>query len=284
MSKRHSIDIRDMADSDTDLDGALALSRAVNWPYRKDDWRVAASLGHGVLAEADGRIVGSALWWPYGERLATFGMIIVSPAMQGQGIGRILMDSLLRQSGDRTVLLNSTEEGLALYRHHGFEAVGTVHQHQAWTPADSAANVPVASVRPFRPSDEAAIIDLDRHASGVDRTCLITRFMAIGETVLCEADGTLTGFAICRRFGHGYAIGPVIGQSSQDARSLIGYFLREKAGNFLRVDIPGDSRLGEWLEGLGLPEVGRVKTMVRGTRPPQTGPGRILALASQSLG
>ena len=284
MSKHHSIDIRDMADSDTDLDGALALSRAVNWPYRKDDWRVAVSLGRGVLAEADGRIVGSALWWPYGDGLATFGMIIVSPAMQGQGIGRMLMDSLLRQAGDRTVLLNSTEEGLTLYRRYGFQTVGTVHQHQAWTAADPAVNAPVSSVRPFCPTDAAAIIDLDRGASGVDRKSLITRFMAIGDTVLCEADGTVAGFAICRRFGHGYAIGPVIGQSSQDAQSLIGYFLRAKAGEFLRVDIPGDSRLGEWLEGVGLPEVGRVTTMVRGARPQQTGPQRILALASQSLG
>jgi len=279
-----SIDIRDMADSDTDLDGALALSRAVNWPYRKDDWRVALSLGRGVLAEADRRIVGSALWWPYGDGLATFGMIIVSPAMQGQGIGRILMDSLLRQAGDRTVLLNSTEEGLALYRRYGFEAVGTVHQHQARTTADPAVNAPVSSVRPFPPTDEAAILDLDRGASGVDRTDLVTRFMGIGDTVVREADGTVTGFAMCRRFGHGYAIGPVIGQSSQDAQSLIGYFLREKAGEFLRVDISGDSGLGPWLEGMGLPEVGRVTTMVRGARPQQSGPARIFALASQSLG
>jgi hypothetical protein len=47
-----------------DRDGALLLSQAVRWPYRRDDWSVALALGQGVLVEADGRIMASALWWP----------------------------------------------------------------------------------------------------------------------------------------------------------------------------------------------------------------------------
>jgi hypothetical protein len=45
----------------TDLDRALPLSQAVGWPYRLEDWSVAFGLGQGVLPEADGQIVASAL-------------------------------------------------------------------------------------------------------------------------------------------------------------------------------------------------------------------------------
>ena len=97
ISTHPSIIVRPMTGADRDLDGALALSQAVSWPYRKDDWRVALELGHGLLAEADGAIVASILWWPYGDAFATCGIIIVSPAMQGRGLGRTLMEQMLHK-------------------------------------------------------------------------------------------------------------------------------------------------------------------------------------------
>ena len=118
-----------------DLPDALLLSRAVRWPYRLEDWSVALGLGQGVLVETGGRIAASALWWPYGDGFATCGIIIVSPAMQGRGLGRMLMDHLLAANGGRSIMLNSTAEGRRLYEAFGFRAVGTVHQHQAWLPA-----------------------------------------------------------------------------------------------------------------------------------------------------
>lgn len=271
----------------SDLDGALPLSQAVGWPYRREDWSVALGLGHGVLAVADGRIVASALWWPYGDHIATCGIIIVSPAMQGRGIGRRLMELLLAANGDRGILLNSTEEGRRLYESFGFRDVGTVRQHQARLPADMAGMLPSSNggrVRAARPDDMPAILRSDGNAFGAGRTNLIGEFLRIGSAAVIERDGTVQGFAICRPFGLGQAIGPVVARSAGDARSLIRHFLQAKAGEFLRIDIDGDSGLGAWLTALGLPEVGAVTTMVRGTRPPATGPERIHGLASQSFG
>lgn len=270
-----------------DLDGALLLSQAVRWPYRLEDWSIALELGQGVLAEAAGRIVACALWWPYGDGLATCGIVIVSPAMQGHGLGRRLMEHLLAASGDRSILLNSTAEGHRLYKAFGFRDIGTVHQHQARIPP-GIAPTPLSGddgrVREARPDDRVAILRLDEAAFGAVRTGMIAAFERIGDAAVIERNVTVQGFAFCRPFGLGQAIGPVVARTADDARSLIRYFLQAKAGGFLRVDIDGGSGLGDWLTAQGLPEVGSVTTMVRGKRPAATGPERIFGLASQSFG
>ena len=117
-----SIVLRPMTASARDIDGALALSQEVNWPHRRDDWSLSRTLGQGIIAEENGRIIGTAMWWPYGDAFATCGGIIVSPTMQGRGLGRAMMARLLEATGDRAVLLSSTEAGLSVigfrrYRH-----------------------------------------------------------------------------------------------------------------------------------------------------------------------
>ena len=108
------IELRDMEEQD--LAEARELSRALNWPHRTADWQFLFDLGTGVVAEADGAVVGTAMGWRYGAGAASVGLIIVSPHCQGEGLGRRLMDVLLERLGDRSVVLNATEEGLPLYR------------------------------------------------------------------------------------------------------------------------------------------------------------------------
>src|SRR5438034_537380 len=70
---------------------ALALSQALDWPYRAEDWAFAHGLGRGFAIQTGGRLVGTALWWPYGPNHASAGMIIVAADAQRQGIGARLM-------------------------------------------------------------------------------------------------------------------------------------------------------------------------------------------------
>jgi GNAT superfamily N-acetyltransferase len=281
-----SITLRPMTGADRDLDGALHLSQAVRWPYRRDDWRVALTLGQGVLAEENGQIVASAMWWSYSDAFATCGIIIVSPAMQGRGLGRTLMAHVLEATGERAVLLSSTEEGRRLYEAFDFADVGTVHKHQAQTSAAAALSQSECdkAVRRARADDRPAMLQIDRQAFGADRTRLIEEFSRIGTAAVIEREGAVQGFAMCRPFGRGYTIGPVIARTADDARLLIGHFMNDKAGEFLRVDITGDSGLGDWLTAQGLPEAGIETAMVRGHRPPISGQERIYGLASPSFG
>lgn len=271
--------------SDADADDATALSTEMGWPYRSEDWRFALGLGRGLVAECEERLVASALWWPYGDAFATCGMIIVSSSMQRRGLGRTMMTNLLRDMGERTILLNSTREGLRLYEAFGFESVGTVHQHQAPTSADMAVSMSeVGDIRPAASFDLHAIFELDRCASDVARKALLMELYKTGATAVIECNGNIQGFAMCRRFGLGHAIGPVVAKNADDAKTLILHFMRRKGGEFLRVDTPCGSDLSSWLTAVGLPEVGSVTTMVRGRRPEPSIQARVFALASQSLG
>ena len=86
------------------------------------------------------------------------------------------------------------------------------------------------------------------------------------------------------RFGRGWAVSPVVAPDTERAKALILHWLAVKQGSFCRIDIPGDSGLGPWLEGLGLPSVGSVRTMARGPAPVSVPEVKVFALAAQALG
>ena len=285
---RPTVALRPMTGAMRDLESALQLSRAAGWSFRLEEWRVAQVLGQGVLAEDSGQVIASALCWPYGDAFATYGSIIVAPAMQGRGLGRAMLTRLLELTGDRAVMLNSTAEGLKLYQSFGFNTVGTVHQHvvpgSKGQIADETQSDADPQMRTARAEDLSAMIEMDQRAFGAGRPTMIEELLKTGSAVVIERDGELRAYAICRPFGLGQVIGPVVATSAADAKALIGHFLTANAGQTLRIDIGGETGLGPWLTEKGVPEVGQVTTMIRGQRPPICGPARMFALASQSFG
>lgn len=265
------------------LPQAHSLSAELDWPYREEDWRFALELGHGLAVEADGRLIATALWWPYDEAFASCGMIIVRPEFQGKGIGRHLMDELLRQAGGRTIILNSTREGHALYQRLGFVDRGEVNQHQAVL-ARAPAAPPAGGIRPFSPGDLEAIRDLDRQASGMGRAALLEAILALGSGLVIERAGRVTGYGCVRRWGRGVVVGPVVARDAANARALIAGLAAAHAGNFVRIDVTQAHGLSPWLAEIGLPCVDRAVAMVRGVPPAHAPDATLFALSNQSVG
>ena len=262
---------------------AHALSAALKWPYREEDWRFALELGHGLGVEDEGRLVATALWWPYGDSFASCGMIIVAAEHQGRGIGRRLMEGLLRQAGGRTIILNSTREGHALYERLGFVDRGGVNQHQAVL-AQAPAASHVDGIRTFRAQDLAAIRDLDRRASGMGRAALLEALFALASGLVIERAGRIVAYACVRRWGRGVVIGPVVARDAADAKALIAGLAAEHVGDFVRIDVTQACDLSSWLDEIGLPCVDRVVSMVRGAPPAHSPDATLYALSNQSLG
>jgi GNAT superfamily N-acetyltransferase len=270
----------------TDLEEAHALSKAVGWPHRLEDWKFIMQLGSGIAAVEGGRLRGTGCWWPHGDSFATVGMIIVSPELQGRGIGRVLMDRAMTDAGERSLVLNATQAGLPLYEKLGFEAVGAVRQHQIAGSKPQAVSLPAGSrLRPLAKDDRPALQQLDALATGMDRTAALDALIGSAVGLVLERDGQVTGFSFFRRFGRGYAIGPTIATDIDDAKGLIGSFLNEHHAEFLRVDVPVETGLSEWLSDQGLPKVDEVVTMVRGHKPhhEESGPC-VFSLINQALG
>jgi GNAT superfamily N-acetyltransferase len=265
------------------LEGAVKLSQEMSWPYRVEDWDFALQLGHGLVLQCAGVVIGTAVWWPYGETHASAGMIIVAKAVQGRGYGARLMDALLSAARPRIITLNSTAEGMALYQRRGFVPIGVIQQHQGIPRRRYEAPQPCL-VRAMAPSDFEAITRLDWQATGWARRPLLDRLVQSGDGYVLLRDGIPRGYAISRVFGRGHVIGPVVAESWTDARALIEAVLARLGSVFVRVDTCTTSQFGEWLERIGLHQVGDATTMVLGTQVPSTGPARMFAIANQSFG
>lgn len=265
------------------LQGALRLSQEMGWPYRLEDWQFAATVGEGLVIERAGEVIGTAMWWNYGQTYATAGMIIVTASAQGGGYGSRLFNGVLEATHGRNVLLNSTAEGFALYKRRGFAAWSTVHQHQGLLTAAVALNA-CDDIRPATISDLTAIQAFDQRATGMPRQSMVAELADVGNVVVIERAGRVAGYAIARKFGRGYVVGPCAAESAQDARLLILAQLSKLHQQFVRIDVYAGDGLGDWLEGLGLKQVGDATAMVRGQRPESDGPAHMYALANQSFG
>ena len=267
-----------------DIDRAVEMSRALSWPHREEDWALFLQLGEGIVALDDDRVIGTIIGFPYGQKAAAVGMVIVDDAYQGKGYGRRLMQAMLDHLGDRTVMLQATVQGAPLYEKLGFVDCGVLHQHQGTVPL-----APLASLRSgerIRPlgASEQSPGDLYSRATGTDRHSAMRALTAQDRSVVLTRDDIPVGFALLRRFGRGWSVAPVIAPDSDGAKALILHWLAQNAGNFTRLDITEASGLSPWLEGLGLARVDTVRMMARGPLPETDESVKLFALSAQAMG
>ncbi len=265
-----------------DIDAAHALSVGVGWPHRLEDWRFIHGIGHGIVAtDLHDGVNGLGLWCPCGDDVATIGMVIVKPGSQGRGIGRGLMRALIDAAGDRTIRLTATAAGQPLYQSMGFAVTGANTQHQGIV--DWHATSVDAAVRQAEDRDWSVMAALDAVATGGDRTRLLQALKAVGTATVLERQSRICGYAICRPFGKGHVVGPLLADADADAIALASPHVRAHASRFLRVDTPkADGPFTAFLVASGLASVDRSALMTRGTLIPSKS-AEIYALASQAL-
>nr|WP_285442839.1 GNAT family N-acetyltransferase [Burkholderia glumae] len=279
----HTLTYRPFAE--TDLAAAHQLSTAVKWPHRLDDWRFVHRLGSGFVAEDETGVIGTALGWPFGQAHASLGMVIVSPEHQGRGIGRELFSRVVDSLGTRTVFLHATPAGEPLYAKFGFRAIGAVDQHQGAAFRPPLVSLPPGErLRPLGINDGPRLAALASRAAGYERGAVIEALLEHANGIALDRDGELLGFALFRRFGRGHVIGPVIAPDTLRAQALISHWLALHEEKFLRLDVPADSGLSAWLQGLGLPHVDTVVAMARGEVPARDARMRVFGVVNQALG
>jgi hypothetical protein len=222
------------------------------------------------------------MWFPFGPKVASIGMVITSPRLQENGAGRWLMKHALAATNGRARMLNATKAAFRLYVSLGFKTLATVHQQNGIV-----THVPgyPDHARSMRPEDLARIRELDQAAMGMPRPEILSAVFDVieGGTVI-ERDGRLTGFALIRRFGRGRVIGPIVALSDADAMALCGPLIGLHQGEFLRVDTrEPEGAFREFLSASGIVEYDTVQRMSLEPLPEPEGPQRTFGLVSQAL-
>jgi hypothetical protein len=174
---------------------------------------------YSVVAEADGRVVGSNFLWENGA-IAGIGPITIDTATQNIAVGRRLMEDVLRRArgrhvaGVRLVQAAYHNRSLSLYTKLGFEAREPLSNLQG--PAIEE-QIPGYAVHPATEEDLVACNELSLKVHGHDRGPELLEAIRQGTANVVEHDGRITGYTTTVGF-----FGHTVGESNEDLKALIG--------------------------------------------------------------
>lgn len=173
---------------------------------------------HSVMAELDGRVVGSNFLWE-DDAVAGVGPITVDPAAQNSGIGRRLMQAVLdraRREGIPSVRLVQAayhSRSLSLYTQLGFDAQEALSLMQGTA---IAGRVEGYAVRSATLDDLEAANALCQRVHGHSRGVELRAAIEQGTAQVVERNARLTAYTT----GIGF-FGHAVGETTADIEALI---------------------------------------------------------------
>jgi N-acetylglutamate synthase-like GNAT family acetyltransferase len=174
---------------------------------------------YSVVAEMEGRIVGSNFLWE-DTTVAGVGPITIAPHIQNSTLGRCLMEDVLerarqkRFAGVRLVQAAFHNRSLALYTKLGFDVQEPLANFQGQA---LRLGIPGYTVRPANDKDLDVCNRLCQRVHGHDRGQELQRAIQQGTATVVEHDGRITGYAtLIGFFGHAVA------ESNEELKALIG--------------------------------------------------------------
>lgn len=174
---------------------------------------------YAVVAEMEGRIVGSNFLWE-DTTVAGVGPITIAPNIQNSTLGRYLMEDVLerarqkRFAGVRLVQAAFHNRSLALYAKLGFDVQEPLANFQGQA---LRLEIPGYPVRPANDQDLDVCNRLCQRVHGHDRGQELQRAIQQGTATVVEHDGRITGYAtLIGFFGHAVA------ESNEELKALIG--------------------------------------------------------------
>jgi GNAT superfamily N-acetyltransferase len=189
---------------------------AASGPIR---WLINHPQVYGVVAEGDGRIVGSSF---LDERSSIFaiGPVSVDPTAQDHKVGRLLMAAMLdrvaerRAPGVRLLQISYHNRSLSLYAKLGFDVR---EAFAAMYGPPLGLTLPGYGVRTAMPDDEAACNALCIRVHGHDRPGEVREAIESGDARVVERLGRITGYtAGIQYFAHSVA------ETNDDLKAMIG--------------------------------------------------------------
>lgn len=225
-----------------DLSAALRLSTSVGWNQIAADWQRMLFMEPGgcFVAEQDGEVVGTTLCCTFGP-VAWLAMVIVREDQRGWGLGRELVRTGLeyaRQTGARTVRLDATHLGEAVYRKLEFVPQFELARMGGIVSTSNVPGGPAHQVTIAEPSQFEQLIRMDQDGTRTDRGKLLHRlFGEWSPLVAVSSSGQIDGFLASRRGRLSTQFGPMSGTETA-AVDLLSQALANSYGQSVIVDIP----------------------------------------------
>ncbi|HEX8175793.1 MAG TPA: GNAT family N-acetyltransferase [Pyrinomonadaceae bacterium] len=174
---------------------------------------------YSVVAEADGRVVGSNFLWEAAD-IAGIGPITIDPSVQNGSIGRRLMDAVMcraqehRFAGVRLVQAAYHNRSLSLYTKLGFYTREPLSVMQG---EPLGVLISGHEVRPAVKGDVEACNELYLRIHGHERRAELIEAINQGTAMVVEHSGRITGYATQISF-----MGHAVAESNEDMKALIG--------------------------------------------------------------
>lgn len=178
------------------------------------------------------------------------------------------MNQILEQCANRNLALNATHAAYSLYVSQGFTSEGIVYMRQGEAPQlFPPTPPPEGKLTELSNESLSEITSLDARAFGSDRSSVLAALSADATISVLHRCGEAVGYSICREFGGGFVIGPIVAQNDQDAVHLAAAHLKKLQGRLVRVDTRERSGVfATFLEKSGLVVGDSVTTMSIGRR------------------
>lgn len=259
-----------------DLESALRLTRAAGWNQVASDWQRLLRLEpEGCFAlESEGQVAATTSVLRYGQELAWIGMVLTAPEFRRRGFADALMAEALQyteQRGVSVVKLDATDQGIGLYRRHGFVDECEIQRWRREAGPQEGETLPYAS-------DFAS----DRVLFGTDRAAVLQDLQEFDAASLPGE-----GYAMGRPGFLAAYFGPCVAHSPAAARRLLRWFLAKHPEEAVFWDLfPHNQEAVQLAQEFGFTPV---RTLVRMHRS-QAGaraflnPAEVFAIAGFELG
>jgi GNAT superfamily N-acetyltransferase len=174
---------------------------------------------YSVVAEVDGRVVGSNFLWENGT-IAGVGPITIDPSAQNVAVGRRLMEDVLQRARERGIAgvrlcqVAYHNRSLALYTKLGFDTREPLSNLQGEAIEQE---IPGYAVRSATEEDLDACNEVCFKVHGHDRGPELLEAIRQGTATVVEHGGRITGYTtMVGFFGH------TVGESNEELKALIG--------------------------------------------------------------
>lgn len=210
-----------------DIDAGMQLKALNNWNQVREDWDLLLNypLASNWVAESKGQVIGTVSMVIYPPGIGWIGMMLVRPNLQGQGIGRKLMERVLDHSESvSTFCLDATDMGKHLYDKLGFMSVGTVNRFisEHLVPLDSRSE---KEIIPLTSEYLQLVVDYDHKRVGMDRKFLLEYLYGQSpeHAFVYIVNDEIKGYCLGRPGSQYLQIGPLVANHEEIAKKL---FLR----------------------------------------------------------